>query len=85
MYHLPALASMMTPPPLAASLAADLASIPDGFVKNRTLLIGFAVALVLAFFAKIVLRRHDQVQAERHEEAQEVAAVNRDGPPTFNG
>ena len=60
-------------------------NMPDGFVKNRTLLIGFIVALVLAFFAKICLRRHEIVQAEQREEQQEVAAVTRDGPPTFNG
>ena len=66
-------------------LAAAFPDIPDGFVKNRTLLIGLVTALVLAFFAKLCLRRHEIVQAEEREEQQEVAAVTRNGPPTFNG
>jgi hypothetical protein len=70
---------------IAIPFAEAFLEIPDGFVKNRTLLIGFVVALLLAFFAKICLRRHEIVQAEQREENQEVAAVTRDGPPTFNG
>ena len=69
-------------PTLAWSLGANM---PDGFVTNRQLIIGFAVALVLAFFAKLALRSHDERQATKREEKQELAAISRSGPPTFNG
>ena len=67
---------------LVGSLLSDLTG---GFVTNRTLFIGFVVALVLAFFAKLALRSHDHRQAERREEQQEVSAITGNGPPTFNG
>ena len=70
---------------IVTPLAVAFPDLPDGFVKNRTLLIGFAAALVLAFFAKLLFRRHDMIQAEQREENQEAAAVSRDGPPSFNG
>jgi hypothetical protein len=69
---------------LVSPLTAAL-DLPDGFVTNRTLFVGFVVALILAFMAKLWLRNHDERQAARHEEKQEIAAISRDGPPTFNG
>ena len=58
---------------------------PEGFITNRTLLIGFVVALILAFLAKLFFRSHDARQLARRQENQEAAAISRDGPPTFNG
>jgi len=78
MYHLLALTDF-------ASIANAFPDVPDGFVTNRTLIIGFVAVLVLAFFVKMLFRKHDQVQAERREETQESAAVRGDGPPSFNG
>ena len=69
---------------LVSPLTAAL-DLPDGFVTNRTLFVGFVVALVLAVMAKVWLRKHDERQATKHEEKQEIAAIARDGPPTFNG
>jgi hypothetical protein len=77
MFH-DVLANLISP----LTAAFDL---PDGFVTNRNLFIGFAVALVLAVLAKMWLRSHDERQAAKHEEKQEIAAIARDGPPTFNG
>jgi len=64
---------------------AFLADMPDGFVKNRTLILGFVAALVLAFIAKWFLRSLDTRRVERHEEQREMTATTGNGPPTFNG
>jgi hypothetical protein len=77
MFHV-ALANLVSP--LTAAL-----DLPDGFVTNKTLFLGFVVALILAFMAKLWLRGHDERQAEKREEKQEIAAISREGPPTFNG
>jgi len=79
MYHLLALALAV---PFADVFPTD---VPDGFVRNRTLIIGFVAALVLAFFAKLVFRRLDTCRAEQQEEQQEITATTGDGPPRFNG
>ena len=72
-----------------ATLSSLAESFPNeitgGFVTNRTLIIGFVAVLVLAFVAKVLLRSHDERQAERREEKQEVSAITGNGPPTFNG
>ncbi|MEA2711892.1 MAG: hypothetical protein QOF78_4493 [Phycisphaerales bacterium] len=58
---------------------------PEGFVTNRTLLIGLVVAVVLAILVKLFFRRSDARDLAQREEASDVAAIKRDGPPTFNG
>jgi hypothetical protein len=70
---------------LTSVIANAFPDVPDGFVTNRTLIIGFVAALVLAFFAKLLFRKHDEIKAEQREESQEAAAISRDGPPSFNG
>jgi hypothetical protein len=70
---------------LTSIIANAFPDVPDGFVTNRNLIIGFVVALVLAFLAKLLFRKHDQIKAEQREESQEAAAIDRNGPPSFNG
>jgi hypothetical protein len=70
---------------LVSPLAELFSSVPDGFVKNRTLLIGFVACLVLAFIAKMFFRSLDTRRLEQREDQQEVSATSGDGPPTFNG
>ena len=70
---------------LVATGTVFAGSLPDGFIANRTLLLGLVAMLFVAFLGKLLLRTVEDCRREHHEAERELAGTTGNGPPSFNG